>query len=129
MNTIKAIRTNDNNASSSRAINFMGVQILGNESPHEPLNGEHRFKFDEEEEDTVCRFVNGYLDGNVYDKEGKIIEKRPALEYGFGGTEFWTKGYPDGIPAVLQNFGYYEEDWKDGNIVEIRNEVELLSIE
>lgn len=127
MNTIKAIRTNDNQASSSRAKEFIGVPVIGTDN--KLLNGEHSFKFADEEEDTICRFVNGLLDGNIYDKDGKIVERRPALEYGFGGVEYWTKGYPDGFPAIKKNFGYYEEDWKDGVIQEIRNEVEVESID
>ena len=129
MNTIKAIRTTDNNSSCSRAKSFFGVQILSDDGKYEPLNGQYTFHFEDEEEETICRFVNGYLDGNIYDPYGKIIEKRPALEYGFGGTEYWVKGFPDGFPAIVQNFGYYEEDWQNGNIVEFRNEVELISIE
>ena len=66
------------------------------------------------------------MDGNFYDSDGNIIERLPALEYGFGGTEYWTKGTPDGFPAIVQNFGYYEEDWENGRILEIRNEVEIL---
>lgn len=77
----------------------------------------------------LCRFVNGLLDGNIYNKNGKLIEQRPALEYSFGGTEYWTKGAPVGFPAVIQNFGYYEEDWANGTIQEIRNEVEFVSLE
>ena len=66
---------------------------------------------------------------HIYDEKGKVLEKLPALEYSFGGTEYWTKGAPDGFPAIVQNFGYYEEDWQNGTIQEIRNEIELESIE
>lgn len=122
MNTIKSIRTNDNNSSSSRAKQFINVPVIG--ADNNLLNGEYKYKFKGEEE-TVCRFVEGFLDGNIYDDKGNIVERRPALEYGFGGVEYWTKGCPDGFPAIIQNFGYYEEDWKNGQIQEIRNEVEL----
>lgn len=123
MNTIKSIRTNDNNSSSSRAKQFINVPVIG--ADNNLLNGEYKYKFKGEEEETVCRFVEGFLDGNIYDDKGNIVERRPALEYGFGGVEYWTKGCPDGFPAIIQNFGYYEEDWKNGQIQEIRNEVEL----
>ncbi len=126
MNQIKAIKTNDNNQSCSRAKQFIGVPVVGKDG--KLLNGEYRFKFENEEEETVCRFVNGFLDGNIYDEKGKVLEKLPALEYSFGGTEYWTKGAPDGFPAIVQNFGYYEEDWQNGTIQEIRNEIELESI-
>lgn len=124
MNTIKAIQTTDNEQSCSRAKEFIGVPVTGKDG--KLLNGEYKFNFENEEEPTVCRFVNGLLDGNFYDSDGNIIERLPALEYGFGGTEYWTKGTPDGFPAIVQNFGYYEEDWENGRILEIRNEVEIL---
>ena len=127
MNTIKSIKTNDNEDSCSRAKQFIGIPIIGKDG--KLLNGEVKYRFDGEEEDIVCRFRNGFLDGNVYDSDGKIVEVRPALEYAYGGTEYWTKGFPHGFPAVQQNFGYYEEDWNAGTIQEIRNEVEIESLE
>ncbi|WP_149554564.1 hypothetical protein [Treponema pectinovorum] len=127
MNSITAIKTNDNSQSCSRAKQFIGIPITGEDG--KLLNGEYKFNFENEEEPTVCRFINGLLDGNVYDAEGIILERLPALEYSFGGTEYWTKGTPEGFPAVVQNFGYYEEDWTSGTIQEIRNEVQLLSID
>lgn len=127
MNTIKAIKTNDNISSCSRAKNFIGVPIIDENG--KLLNGEIIYKFRDEEEDTICRFVDGFLDGNIYDENGSVLEKRPALEYGFGGKEYWTKGFPNGFPAIIQNYGYYEEDWQNGTIQEIRNEVELDGLE
>lgn len=127
MNTIKSIRTNNNEDSCSRARQFIGVPVIGKDG--KLLNGEIQYRFENEEEDTICRFRDGLLDGNVYDKSGNLLEKRPALEYGFGGTEYWRNGTPDGFPAIVQNFGYYEEDWQNGKIQEIRNEVELEPIE
>ncbi|MBO4858706.1 MAG: hypothetical protein J5527_09340 [Treponema sp.] len=127
MNTINSIKTNDNSQSCSRAKQFIGVPIVDKEN--KLLNGQYKFKFENEEEETICRFVNGLLDGNIYDKDKKIIERRPALEYSFGGTEYWTAGSPDGFPAVSQNFGYYEEDWENGTIQEIRTEYELVDTE
>jgi len=126
MNTIKSIRTNNNEDSCSRARQFIGVPVIGKDG--KLLNGEIKYRFENEEEDTVCRFRDGLLDGNIYDESGNLLEKRPALEYGFGGTEYWRNGVPDGFPAIIQNFGYYEEDWQNGKIQEIRNEVELESI-
>ena len=127
MNTIKSIRTNNNEDSCSRARQFIGVPVIGKDG--KLLNGEIKYRFENEEEDTICRFRDGLLDGNIYDESGNLLEKRPALEYGFGGTEYWRNGTPDGFPAIIQNFGYYEEDWQNGKIQEIRNEVELEQIE
>lgn len=127
MNSINVIKTKDNSQSCSRAKQFIGIPVTGTDG--KLLNGEFKFNFENEEEPTVCRFVNGLLDGNIYNSSGEIIESQPAMEYSFGGTEYWTKGTPDGFPAVIQNFGYYEEDWANGTIQEIRNEVELVSLE
>ena len=127
MNSITAIKTNDNSQSCSRAKQFIGVPVVGTDG--KLLNGEFKFNFENEEEPAICRFVDGLLDGNIYNSEGVIIASQPALEYSFGGYEYWKKGVPDGFPAVCQNFGYYEEDWSNGTIQEIRNEVELLSID
>ena len=127
MNTIKSIRTNNNEYSCSRARQFIGVPVIGKDG--KLLNGEIKYRFENEEEDTICRFRDGLLDGNIYDESGNLLEKRPALEYGFGGTEYWRNGVPDGFPAIVQNFGYYEEDWQNGKIQEIRNEVEVEPVE
>lgn len=127
MNSIMAIKTNDNTQSCSRAKQFIGVPVTGTDG--KLLNGEFMFNFENEEEPTICRFVNGLLDGNIYNGEGNVVERLPALEYSFGGTEYWTKGTPEGFPAVVQNYGYYEEDWTNGTIQEIRNETELVSVE
>ncbi|WP_296662021.1 hypothetical protein [Treponema sp. UBA753] len=127
MNTIKSIRTNNNEDSCSRARQFIGVPVIGKDG--KLLNGEIKYRFENEEEDTICRFRDGLLDGNIYDESGNLLEKRPALEYGFGGTEYWRNGVPDGFPAIVQNFGYYEEDWQNGKIQEIRNEVEVEPVE
>lgn len=123
MHAIKAIITHDNEQSCSRAKQFIEVPVIGKDG--KLLNGEFKFKFEGEIEATVCRFVNGYLDGNIYDTDGNQVGMLPALEYSFGGKEFWTKGRPDGYPAIIQNEGCYEEDWENGIIQEIRNEVDI----
>lgn len=127
MNTIKAIRTNNNDDSHSKAKDFIGIPIIGPNG--ELLNGIQELSLSNDENKTLCRFVNGFLDGNVYDENGNIIETLPALEYENGGTEYWTKGHPDGLPAIKQNFSYYEEDWINGVIQEIREEQMLVEIE
>lgn len=67
-------------------------------------------------EGLFVRFVNGYIDGNVYDKNGIIVARQPAMEYENEGMEFWLKGTPSGSPAVIQDGGKYEESWKGGTI-------------
>lgn len=122
MNTIKQIETSDNNASSSRCIQFIGIPIV--DADGKLLNGEHKLS-----DGTLARFVDGLLDGNTYDKEGKSVEEKPALEYEYEGSEYWTKGKPHGYPAVSQAHHTIEEDWEHGQIRAIRNEMELDTIE
>lgn len=67
-----------------------------------------------------ARFVNGYIDGNIYDKNGIIVVRRPAIEYENDGMEFWLKGTPSGSPAVIQDCGKYEESWQGGVIRNVK---------
>lgn len=121
MNAIKEIKTNDNEMSSARAKPFLSVVVLDRKG--KPLEGEVRLK-----DGTICRFHNGLLDGNVYGDGGKVVAQRPAMEYEFGGSEFCVAGLLDGVPAVIQNFGFLEEDWKKGVLQSIRTESELTEV-
>lgn len=122
MNSIKEIETNNKDASSARCVRYMGIVIA--KSDGNVLQGEVKLK-----DGTIARFKDGLLDGNVYSEDGSIIESKPALEYEFGGVEFCKKGVLDGFPAVIQNYGYLEEDWKEGELQKIRTEVEIEEIE
>lgn len=108
MNSVKEIKTSDNNASVSRALQFIGVPIV--DAQGKLLEGEVTLS-----DGTLARFHEGFLDGQGF----------PALEYEYGGREYWTKGFPHGYPAVIQNFGYTEEDWEHGQILCIRTEVKV----
>ena len=77
------------------------------------LNGERRYP-----DGTIVRYVDGYIDGNIYDKAGNILQRYPAVEYE-DGKEYWTRGYPDGFPAILQNYDFDQEYWICGTIVGI----------
>lgn len=76
---------------------------------------------------TIIRYVNGYIDGNIYDSRGEVVYTYPAIEYD-EGKEYWTKGHPNGFPAICQKLGFYEEYWADGRIVKISETVQLLDI-
>jgi len=77
------------------------------------LNGERRYP-----DGTIVRYVDGYIDGNIYDKAGNILQRYPAVEYE-DGKEYWTRGYPDGFPAILQKSDLDQEYWSCGHIIGI----------
>lgn len=112
MYEIKERFTTNNEESKSRYKDFIG--LLMTDKKCKLYSGEKKMK-----DGSIVRFVNGLIDGNVYDENGNIILQRAAIEYDLG-QEFWTKGYPSGYPAVSQKMGYYEEDWDNGHIVAIR---------
>lgn len=122
MNTIKEWQPTSNKESRSVCKDYIGKIIL--DRNNRLCEGEKILP-----NGTVVRFVNGLIDGNIYDENGKSILQRPAVEYTRGGQEFWTKGYPDGYPAVSQNMGYYEEDWADKQILTVREEQVLEKID
>lgn len=122
MYTIKERLTTNNEESNSRCKNYIGILII--DKDNKLCSGEKKLP-----DGTVVRFVNGLIDGNDYDANGEIISSRAAVEYSFGGQEFWTKGFPKGFPAVSQNLGIYEEDWDDGHIISIREEIEVQDIQ
>ena len=122
MNAIKDWQTTNNNDSRSVCKEYVGKIVL--DKNNRLCEGEKHLP-----NGVVVRFVNGLIDGNVYDENGMSILVRPAVQYKYGGQEFWTKGYPDGYPAVSQNMGHYEEDWTEGHIISVREEQEIEDIE
>ena len=91
---------------------FFKIPILDKNG--ELLNGEQH-----KSDGTIIRFVNGYIDGNIYDSHGEVLFTYPAIEHE-QGKEYWTKGLPQGFPAISFIFGLYEEYWADGKIVSIK---------
>ena len=100
-----------NSESKSKYKDRFGIQYK--EKFWKKLNGERR-----EPDGTIVRYVDGYIDGNIYDKEGNIVQRYPAIEYG-NGKEYWTRGYPDGFPAILQKSDLDQEYWICENIIGI----------
>lgn len=115
MNAVKVITLVKNESSKSRGLQFIGIPVIGTDGKF--LEGKVVLQ-----DGTEAFFHNGLLDGNVYDKNENITEKRPALIYENGGFEYWEKGCPNGFPAIYQDLGLYEEDWGDGKLKEIRIE-------
>ena len=101
----------DKSESKSKLKDSFGIQYKQNF--WKKLNGERRYP-----DGTIVRYVDGYIDGNIYDKEGNIVQRYPAVEYK-DGKEYWSRGYPDGFPAILQNCDLDQEYWICGTIVGI----------
>lgn len=99
---------------------FFKIPILDKNG--ELLNGEQH-----KSDGTIIRFVNGYIDGNIYDSHGEVLFTYPAIEHE-QGKEYWTKGLPQGFPAISFIFGLYEEYWADEKIVSIKETGKLLKI-
>ena len=78
------------------------------------------------------RFYNGMIDGNLYDDDGNIIERYPAISFWrhiAPVLEYWTRGYPDGNPAIIDDFNEYKEYWIDSKLVKIVEKLEYYTDE
>lgn len=117
MNKIKS-RITKRTESQSKFLKYIGVPIT--DQNDELLNGEKTLK-----DGTIVRFVNGLIDGNIYDKQGNVVIQMPAIEYALG-QEFWEKGVPKGYLAISQDMGHYEEDWDESDNIIIRQEYKIL---
>lgn len=106
------LRTDDfKTYSVSKCKRFIGMLITDNSG--KPLNGVKKTS-----NGMVVRFKDGYIDGGYL----------PAIEYEDGGTEWWTKGYPDGLPAVITDFGSREEYWENGKLIKIVSQFEIVAL-
>ena len=107
---IEKIDKNERNLiSKSKCLSYLNKRFIDEDG--KPFEGVHKVF-----EDFKALFVDGYIDGNVYDKNGIIVARRPAIKYEDDGMEFWFKGTPSGSPAVIQDGGKYEESWQGGVI-------------
>jgi hypothetical protein len=91
-------------------LEFLGKSIYDGEAAG-PINGDRVIQ------GVVIRFEGGYIHG------GKDIDgnSQPAIECGDTHTEWWEKGYlhrEDG-PAIISEFGDWEEYWDRGKLVAI----------
>jgi hypothetical protein len=100
----------------SRALflKFMGKRIGDNETAA-AVDGDRVIKADTF--DCVIRFRDGFIHGGK-DPDGN---PQPAIECVNAHTEWWEDGWlhRDGGPAVIHDFGDWEEYWDHGNLVAI----------
>jgi hypothetical protein len=68
-------------------------------------------------QETIIRFEGGYIHGGL-DLDGR---PQPAIECKDAHTEWWEKGFlhREGGPAVVSDFGDWEEYWERGKLVSI----------
>lgn len=77
-----------------------------------PLNGVRIT----EDKRTILRFRDGYLDGDIYSMDGRLITVKPAVEKE-GHIEFWRQNKlhrQDGEPAVISEGFTVKEWWENG---------------
>jgi hypothetical protein len=99
-----------NDASKSKYKDFFGVPFYDD---GKLINGEKIY-----EDGTIVRYVNGLIDGNIYDSRGRVIYTMPAVEHK-KGIEYWSKGWPQGSPAIILKRRSYEEYWKNQELKKI----------
>ena len=109
-----------NDASMSKFKDFFG--LLSYDKDFKLMEGERVQK-----DGTIIRFVKGLIDGNVYDNYGNVIYTLPAIQHE-DGIEYWTKGWPQGFPAIELQQGYYEEYWANRTLLKIKEKNRLLTI-
>lgn len=69
---------------------------------------------------TILRFHDGLLDGDVYANDGTVKKVKPAVESADGSVEYWRKGRlhrDDGLPAVQSMLQGISEWWINGSLV------------
>lgn len=105
------------NESKSKFININNTskQQLGEDG--KPINGEVLYADDYDKGiKTILRFIDGFLDGDIFDAKGNLIFQKPAVE-SKGHIEYWRKNKlhrDNSEPAVYADGLRTKEWWKDG---------------
>lgn len=108
-----ALKTNDKKLSHSRCLKYQNVTVF-NDSTKKPMTGVF------EVSSGTLRFLDGLLDGGR-NSDGQ--QEIPAYEANDGHVEYWDHGviHRDGKPAVISDFGNWEEWWYHGNLLMIKS--------
>lgn len=97
-------------------LKYQGITIF-NDISKKPMNGEFNVSGD------IIRFKNGLLHGGK-SPDGNDI---PAFETEDGHVEFFENGllHRENFPAVISDFGDWEEWWNHGNLIYIRTSAKI----
>lgn len=111
MNEIIEMKTPDIKYSKSECLKYQGVTVF-NDVSQKPCDGEYTVS------DTIVRFRNGLLHGDKT-PDGLDI---PAYETETGHTEYFKNGFlhREKGPAVITDWGDWEEWWNEGKLIFIR---------
>lgn len=111
MNEIIEMKTPDKSYSKSECLKYQGVTVF-NDVSQKPCDGQYMVS------DTIVRFRNGLLHG------GKVPDGLdiPAYETETGHTEYFENGFLHRVngPAVISDWGDWEEWWNEGELILIR---------
>ncbi|MBO6185992.1 MAG: hypothetical protein J6O88_15135 [Chryseobacterium sp.] len=78
-----------------------------------PLNGTRIYAEDfKNGKQTLLRYIDGYLDGDLFDTKGNLVMQRPAVDAD-GHQEYWRKNrlHRDGNAPAIYSKGFTEEEW------------------
>lgn len=111
MNEIIEMKAPDIKYSKSECIKYQGVTVFS-DTTKKPCDGEYSVS------DTIVRFKNGLLHGGTT-PDGLDI---PAYETESGHTEYFKNGFlhRENGPAVISDWGDWEEWWNNGDLILIR---------
>lgn len=111
MNEIIEMKTPDKSYSKSECLKYQGVTVF-NDVSQKPCDGQYMVS------DTIVRFRNGLLHGGKT-PDGLDI---PAYETETGHTEYFENGLLHRVngPAVISDWGDWEEWWNEGELILIR---------
>ena len=111
MNEIIEMKTPDKSYSKSECLKYKGVTVF-NDVSQKPCDGQYMVS------DTIVRFRNGLLHGGKA-PDGLDI---PAYETETGHTEYFENGFLHRVngPAVISDWGDWEEWWNEGELILIR---------
>ena len=98
--------------SRSRFLQYVGVAVRNNKTGN-VCNGHHAIG------DTIACFNGGLLHSCV----GTDGKPKPAIEQGDGHLEWWDNGrlHRFGGPAVIAEYGAWEEFWVHGELIMIHS--------